>query len=612
MTLTETNRIYITDPLLEGKTASGGYLIHFDKVNEKEARGTIRIHIRNDDKRQSSITARASLSNSSYEQNSFESIQTKIEGGSEKELLIDIHMEKPALWSPKIPNLYQLKLELLENGIVVDHCTEKIGIRKIRLETDGLYINEEKFYIKGTNRHQEYPYIGYAISKNANYRDAVKIKQAGFDFVRLSHYPQGKSFLKACDELGILVMNAIPGWQYFGDSVFLKNSYQDIRDMVRRDRNHPCVVFWEVSLNESNMSEEYMIEANRILREELPFEDTYSAGWMDHESFDLFIPARQHAKAPNYWNQYKIGSRPLFIAEYGDWEYYAQNAGFNQTQYKNLKEEERTSRQFRGYGEKRLLQQAMNYQESANSNRFGPNTIGDANWLIFDYNRGYANDIEASGICDIFRLPKFSYYFYQSQRPPNDTIALKIGTGPMVKIASYWTEESEKPVTVFSNCEEVALYLNDSLIGRSNPRIDQYSNNLDFPPFLFELKDFEPGKLEAIGFMNNKKVATDVVSTPGKPSNIMVEVDTSGKPIDSNEMDIVFVYAKITDEKGTLVANSNAEVTFETNTGKLIGQNPVKAEAGIASILLKTNGLKEEMVVSAYPKGLSSNEVHLQ
>jgi beta-galactosidase len=608
-----TNKLYITDPILSGKIAGGGVFITTDIIDSTKAIITIQTNIKNEnieEKRFSVVNY--ILTKDGDTVSVIKSEEQSLISGNDKHITQKAKINQPRLWHPDSPYLYRVKTMILDNGEesdVIETCT---GIRKIELKPEGFYINGSRLFIRGTNRHQEYPYVGYALSDEAQYRDAVKIKNAGFDFVRCSHYPHSEAFLNACDELGIFVMNSIPGWQFMGDSVFCRNSLNDCRDLVRRDRNHPAIIFWEVSLNETQMDESYMDEANQILDEELPTQ-VYSAGWVDYAAYDLFIPARQHAAPPSYWNNYKTGQKPLFIAEYGDWEYYAQDAGFNQTAFKNLKPEERTSRQLRAYGEKRMLQQALNYQEAINSNQKGKTLIGEANWLMFDYNRGYADDIEASGISDIFRIPKFSYYFFKSQRPPVKLNIPGIESGPMVYIASYWDSLSTTDVKIYSNCEEVALYLNDKLIETKKHDNDKYSQNLDFPPFTFSVNNYEKGKLAACGFIGNKAVAFDSVITPEEPVTLGLEFDSSNMPVSRSDKDIVFIYARILDKNGTVCPINDIQINFSVEgNARLIGSNPAKCEAGIASIILETNNFSDKITLQANSEGLKPSTIYIE
>lgn len=611
--LLKTNAVYITDAVHANQTNGGGILVHFDEISKEKAKGIVKVHVKNESDTPKNIKLDITFSNQNNT-TTFTLKEVLIGSKADAYILETIEILNPELWGIDQPNLYDVEVKVLSENSLMDSQTLKTGIRKAELKADGFYLNDQKVFINGTNRHQEYPYIGYALSDEANYRDAIKIKNAGFDFVRLSHYPQTEAFLNACDEVGLLVMNCISGWQFVGDEKFIENSYQEIRDFSRRDRNHPSIIFWEVSLNESDIKEPYMQKANQILKAELPYAHIYTAGWIDNPNYDIYIPARQHGKAPDYWNNYEKGNRKIFIAEYGDWEYYAQNAGFNQTAYANLKEEERTSRQLRGFGEKRLLQQAFNYQEAFNSNLKGKHTIGQANWLMFDYNRGYADDIESSGISDIFRIPKFTHYFYQSQRSPNVKLSEKLVSGPMVYIANYWNEKSSLDVTVFSNCDEVALYLNEELIAKQKPLRNAFSEQLPHPPFVFTLPSFQKGNLRAEGFIKGKKVSEQIVKSAEQASSIHLHFDESTVKINPDYPDVVFVYASVVDANGTIVSDATLLVEFslEGENATLIGQNPIAAEAGIATILVRTKNLKKPIKIRAKSTNLKEATLEIK
>jgi len=503
-----------------------------------------------------------------------------------------INLKTPQLWSPSNPNLYDLTIDIIYAQDTLASQVLKVGIRKPELKADGFYLNGTKLFLSGTNRHQEYPYVGYAVPDNAQKRDAQLIKDAGFNFVRLSHYPQAPAFYEACDELGIIVMDAIAGWQYYNPSrIFEQRCRNDLYALTFRDRNHPSVIFWENSLNETNMPDDFIAQMNYISKQQIG-SNGFSAGWLDHPSYDVFIPARQHAKAPDYWAGYKPKAKAMFIAEYGDWEYYAQNAGFNQTQFADLAPTERNSRHLRGASEKALLQQAFNFQEASNSNRKGANIIGEANWVCFDYNRGYSPDLEASGIYDITRLPKYAVSYYKSQ-------LLDATHKPYVKIATNWSVLSPTSVTVYSNCDQVELLLNDKSILKKTATPGPASDYLAQPPFQFEIPAFEAGKLVARGFNRQVRVASDQVQTPGKPVQITLELDTLQTGIDTTKADLIFVRAKLLDANGTVVPTNDYKVTFsvQAQDAGLMCPAIQAMEAGIASALLRTEAPAHEILI---------------
>ncbi|SMO50054.1 glycoside hydrolase family 2 protein [Gracilimonas mengyeensis] len=604
--------LHISDPIAANRKAAGGVYVWYEDVLSGEAKVNVQIDVENG-RATKEDDVRLSLVLSNAEGKSVGSTVSDLSIPAESNR---IHTEKiavknPELWSPDHPYLYTLTAQLYDGTKLIDSWQQRIGIRTFGFDEENQFtLNGERLYLRGTNRHQDYPYIGYALSNEAQYRDAYKTKEAGFNFIRIAHYPPDPAFLEAADELGLLFMDAIPGWQFYQDGIFAERALNDVRTMIRRDRNHPSIVFWEASLNESGMPDSFMDQAHSAVKEELPYGQNYTSGWRDY-AYDIFIPARQHSRPPGYWSGYEK-DKPLFIAEYGDWEYYAHNAGFNQTAFEDLTEDERNSRQLRGFGQKRLAQQALNFQEAHNSNLKGP-SFGDANWVMYDYNRGYADNLEASGISDIFRIPKFTFYFYQSQGDKNLDEAEAEFNGPMAYIANYWNDPDYTTVKVYSNAEEVALILNGEEIARQGPDTDRISSELKHPPFTFELDEFTPGTLRAEAYIGEEVVASDERITPKEPAQIEMAVDLSGKKIQSGENDVVFVYAHITDSDGNTVWDADQEVEFTLEgEGELIGQNPIQAEAGIATVLFRAGEQAGKVVIRAAAEGLEVGSIELK
>lgn len=588
--------VHISDPIYANQKGGGGIFIKTKNVTEASVLIDIKTNLVNSNKETRNVELVHTLFDNSNHEVWSKRITSHINANSDKDIKVQTLMPKPNLWSPDRPYLYRLVTEIYCKGELVDKEENSIGIRDVSISTNGLYLNGKQTFLRGVNRHQEYPYIGYAISDEAQYRDAYMIKEAGFDYVRASHYPPSPAFLKACDEFGLFVLDAILGWQYFGDSLFVEHAKTSARELIRRDRNHPCILGWELSINETPMSESFMKEMNKIRTEEYP--KTYTAGWIKG-GYDIYIEARQHRKKVDY-------SVPFIVSEYGDWEYYAQDAGFNQSKWNDLLPEERSSRQPRESGETRLLQQAQNIQEAHNDNLL-TNAFADGYWCMFDYNRGYSKDLEYSGVMDIFRLPKFSYYFFQSQRNiiENDKFSR-----PMIHIASYWKPEESKSVKIYSNCDEVELYLNNYFIGRKLPDNNYSTTNLNHPPFTFDMSCTAPGVLKAYGYYKGEKVCSDSVQTPEEARKIDLLPNTCGISLKTN--DFILIHAQIQDTNGSLVDTATNVIEFQIKgDGEIINSGEIKTIGGVASILLKTRNKHGEITVTAKSPQLKSRTLKL-
>ncbi|NRT14959.1 beta-galactosidase [Flavobacterium sp. 28A] len=592
------DRIYISNPMLANKKAGGGIFVSFPKVATDESEVAIKTDIVNETSTSQDIECVQTIYFKGKKVAENKTISNGLAATKSVELNALIRIQNAKLWSPADPNLYQLETKVVVDGKLKDLEMTTFGIRSLEFKDNQLYVNGEKTFLRGVNRHQEYPFIGYALSDNAQYRDAKKIKEAGFNCIRLSHYPQSPAFLAACDELGIFVVDAILGWQYYADTDAFRNfCYNAATDLIRRDRNHPSVVSWEVSLNETKMPIFFMEELNKRVHEEYPGSQAFSSGWMP-EVYDIYFQSRQHRILHGNENH---ADKPYFVSEYGDWEYYSSNGGLNQDKMPKGLRLEKSSRHLRAEGEKALVQQAYNLQESHNDN-LATGVMGDGYWVMYDYNRGYHDEIEASGIMDIFRLPKFGYDFYASQKSPKEAIVLKI--------ASYWNADSNLDVKVLSNCDQVELFLNGKSIASQKPDVDKNTTKISHAPFTFKIPSFQVGELKAVGYIDGKEVKQVSVKTPEAPHKLKIWFDESGKKPQSNVNDVIFVYIAAVDKNGTVVPTFDKKIDFVINgDAEVMNVGPITAEAGIATALVRIGSKSGKIAFEAAIANLKGNTV---
>lgn len=573
--------VHLTDAVAADERAGGGIFARTLSFGPDGARVAVRAHVRNRRGTAAPVAVRAELLDGGATVACGETRLALAPGAAgHAELMLTV--DKPRLWSPDSPVLHELRVSVLDAaGGLLDRRNERFGIRRLAFSRiGGFSINGRRLRLRGTNRHQEYPHAGYAAPRAAQFRDARRIKEAGFDYVRLSHYPQSPHFLDACDELGIVVMNAIPGWQFVGGPHFQDLCVRHARELIRRDRNHACVVLWELSLNETPMPEELMARLHAAGHEEYPGDQMFTCGWIDR--YDVFIHSRQHGRIHTWAN----GDKALVIAEYGDWEFFATTEGFDQKTGAGVLDAWSNSRHFRGEGEAALRQQAWNHMLALNDSLASPAVL-DGQWAMFDYARGYDPVRAAAGVMDVFRLPKFSYWFYRSQRDIGEGGNGWTG-GPVVFVASHWTAASNLQVAVFSNCDEVELRLNGVSMGRRRPARTWMTQHLPHPPFFFQLSRFEPGLLEAVGYEDGRERARHAVRTPGEVAALELEIDDLATCPREGESDLITVHARLVDRERTLCVDADASVSLSIEGGAcLAGPAEVSAEAGIASVVVR-------------------------
>jgi beta-galactosidase len=582
--------IHLTDPN-STHHATGGIHVQFGEISERKAEIRIRTEIENASKTAQRIVVDQRLLDA--EGRVIRTVQSaiRLKGGERQSVVQSMTVEHPSLWSPDTPYLYKVatRLSTPERKTALDGGLTRIGLRKIEWKgTDGLWLNNRPMdKLIGGNRHQDYAYVGNAVPNSQHWRDAKKLRDAGCRVIRVAHYPQDPSFMDACDELGMFVIIAIPGWQYWNnDPLFVERVYDDIRNMVRRDRNHPSVLMWEPILNETRWPVEFALEAQRIVREEYPggacVADNYSDGIAEHYEVVYGWPK-------------DIGrfKQPIFTREFAenvdDW--YAQNTN---------------NRASRSWGEHALLLQSLQhakaYDEMCPASR---QFVGGTLWHPFDHQRGYHPDPYWGGIMDAFRQPKYSWYLFKSQIDAGLQHPLA-ETGPMVFIAHELSPFSAPDVTVFTNCDEVRLivYERDTLIEKAPKEQGQ----LPHPPVTFKdvfafntmrtlpytEKNWQQVSLVAEGLMDGQVVCRTKKMPARRSNHLRLRLDNEEQALVADGSDFIPVICEVTDDDGNVRRLAKEQILFSVEgEGEIIGDahigaNPRAVEFGSAPVLIRS------------------------
>ncbi|WP_418945956.1 glycoside hydrolase family 2 TIM barrel-domain containing protein [Phocaeicola coprocola] len=620
------NNVFITDPNYENEIAGGGLFVSFGHISQSQAEIRLDAHVRNSSNTYFSGKIEYQLFDKDNRRVCQASKAFSVSKGKARNTSLTIKVEKPELWEPDSPYLYQLHVLLKDkSGHIVDGYRRRIGIRSIEFKgKDGFWLNGKPYPypLIGANRHQDFAIIGNALSNSLHWRDAKKLRDAGLRVIRNAHYPQDPAFMDACDELGLFVIVNTPGWQFWNkEPIFAQRVYSDIRNMVRRDRNHPSVWMWEPILNETWYPEDFAKNVVDILHEEYPYPYCYAG---------CDVTAKGHEYFPIHFTHPLNGAGGAFNTSKMDPKiaYFTREWGDNVDDWNSHNSPSRVNR---AWGEIPMLVQTQGYAKTDYKYtcydvlyRNTRQHMGGCLWHSFDHQRGYHPDPFYGGIMDAFRQPKLSYYMFCSQRPVEKNNRLIAENGPMVFIANAMTPFSPKDVTVYSNCDEVRLtyckngkqfiYKKEKTDEGMPSPIITFKDVWDvmYDKQLARKNKHEESYLLAEGIVDGEVVATHKVMPARRPSKIILWADNEGTETIADGSDLITVIAAIADENGNIKRLNNYHIKFEIEgPGELVASketftNPREVQWGTAPILVRAKAQTGNIKIKAsvVPNGI--------
>jgi beta-galactosidase len=501
--------------------------------------------------------------------------------------LIVTGLSDVVLWDIENPELCQVELTLSAGGRQAHQTTVRTGFRDASFTQDGFFLNGRRVKLFGLNRHQWYPYVGGAMPDRVQQMDAKIIKnQLNCNMVRCSHYPQSTAFLDACDELGLMVWEEIPGWDHVGDANWQRAAVQNVHDMVVRDRNHPSVIVWGTRINET-LGEDELYDRTDELAAALDGSRPTTGAVKGTPGYRMPLYAGDPDDAVFAFNDYSRLPHPGALAELRpprpEVAYLVSEAIGTLVGPPTFRRVDPVAAQ----QDQSMLHAAV-HDRAAGDDHY----CGLLAWCAFDYPSGWYHSVHGvkyPGVADFFRIPKLGAAFYRAQRDPTEQV--------VIEPAFYWDFGPHSRATgpgtqavIWSNCDQLELFLDGRKVDTVRPDAASFPN-LDHPPFLADLtvRSGRRPELRIDGYLGGKLVKQRHFSPDTRLDHFACDVDDHSLTADGQ--DTTRVVFQVLDRYGAPRPFAAGTVAFRlTGPGTLIGDNPfdLAATGGAGAVWLRT------------------------
>jgi beta-galactosidase len=490
------------------------------------------------------------------------------------------------LWDLTHPNLYEVEVSLWRGSQRVDEVSRTIGFRDAQFTDHGFQLNGKVIKLRGLDRHQTFPFVGQAMPGRVQRRDAYVLRnKLKCNIVRTSHYPQSRHFLDACDEVGLLVLEEIPGWQHIGDEAWKELAVDNVGRMIRRDWNHPSVVLWGVRINESKDDHDFYVRTNALAHKLDPTRPTGGIRYFQESEFleDVFT-----------MNDFGFPLKPPNHPKYLNTEFVGHTYPT-----KTIDQVERLT--------EHTLRHARIHDQLASN----PQYAGGIGWCAFDYNThgdfGSGDRICYHGVTDIFREPKPAAGFYKSQCDPAEEIVLE----PAFHWARGDASVGFSKAVVCSNCDHLKIYIADQLVAEVDPDRKQFAH-LRYAPFVVELHELfhKWGDLRLEGYLQGKLVITRNYSGKGVDTKFALLPDDARLAGDG--ADTTRVVLRVTDEFDAIRPFANDAIQLDVEgPAEIIGDNPFALVGGTGAVWIRAKEQAGTVRLTATHPRLGKQQVEL-